>query len=58
MDAKCPNCEMRAEVNDEMTNVKCKFCGYEDIFNEYMKKMEERVSGIVFDHQEKNTFNM
>ena len=41
MDAKCPNCEMRAEVNDEMTKVKCKFCGYEDIFNEYMKKMEE-----------------
>jgi len=53
MDAKCPNCEHRAKVNEEMSKVKCEFCGYEDTFDEYMKKMEERVSGIVSDYQDK-----
>jgi hypothetical protein len=56
MDAKCPNCERKAQVNEELSRVKCDFCGYEDTFDEYMKKMEERAGGIVSDYQEKNLF--
>lgn len=56
MYAKCPQCERRAQVNEEMTKVKCENCGYEDTFDEYMKKMEERVGSIVSDFQEKNRF--
>lgn len=56
MDAKCPKCERKAQVNEELLRVKCDFCGYEDTFDEYMKKMEERVGGIVSDYQEKNLF--
>ncbi|MFQ5940116.1 MAG: zinc-domain-containing protein [Nitrososphaerales archaeon] len=58
MDAKCPNCERKAQVNEELSKIKCNFCGYEDTFEEYMKKMEERLSGIVSNYQDKNTFNV
>ncbi len=58
MDARCPNCDEKAQVNEEMSEVKCGFCGYEDPFNEYMKKMEERVTCIIIDYQEKNEFNI
>jgi len=47
MDAKCPRCEKKAEVNDEMTKVNCQYCGYEDTFEAYMEKMKERVGSIV-----------
>jgi hypothetical protein len=47
MDAKCPKCEKKANVNDDMTRVKCPFCGYEDTFDAYMEYMKERVGGIV-----------
>lgn len=53
MDAKCPICERKAQVNDDMSKVKCGFCGYEDTFEEYMKKMEERVHDLVSDYQDK-----
>jgi len=53
MDAKCPNCEKRAKVDEEMTKVTCEFCGYEDTFDNYMKRMEERVGSIVSDYQDK-----
>lgn len=51
MDARCPECEKKAKVNEEMTEVKCEFCGYEDTFDGYMKKMEERISSIVSEYQ-------
>jgi Zn ribbon nucleic-acid-binding protein len=53
MDAKCPICEKRARVNEEMSLVKCEFCGYEDTFDEYMKKMDERVGSLVSDFQDR-----
>ena len=56
MDAKCPECEKKAKVNEEMTEAKCEFCGYEDTFDGYMKKMEERVGSIVSEYHDKNLF--
>ncbi len=47
MDARCPNCEKKAQVNEDMTRVKCVNCGYEDTFDAYMECMEERVDDIV-----------
>lgn len=52
MNAKCPQCERKAEVNDDMTGVKCPHCGYEETFDAYLERMKERVSGIVSDFQE------
>lgn len=52
MNAKCPRCERKAEVNDDMTGVKCPHCGYEAAFDAYLERMKERVSGIVSDFQE------
>jgi Zn ribbon nucleic-acid-binding protein len=47
MDAKCPKCEKRAQVSEDMTNVKCTYCGYNATYDEYMEEMKERVGGIV-----------
>ncbi|MEE8132440.1 MAG: zinc-domain-containing protein [Nitrososphaerales archaeon] len=55
MFAKCPKCERRAGVNEEMSKIRCEFCDYEDTFDEYMKKMKERVGSIISDYQEKTS---
>ncbi len=47
MDARCPNCERKAQVNEDMTRVKCIHCGYEDTYDVYMERMEERVDDIL-----------
>jgi len=52
MDAKCPKCEKKAQVNAEMTRVKCTYCSYEDTFDAYMEQMKERVGGIVTNFKE------
>ncbi|MFQ5969305.1 MAG: zinc-domain-containing protein [Nitrososphaerales archaeon] len=58
MEAKCPQCEKRAEVNDEMTKVKCQHCGYEDNFEGYIEKMKDRVGSIVTNYTDsQNSFN-
>ncbi len=55
MDAKCPNCEKKAQANEDMTRVKCTHCGYEDTFDAYMERMEERVGDIVTNFSESST---
>ena len=52
MDAKCPKCERKAQVNEDTTKVKCTYCGYEDTFDAYMEHMKERVGGIVTNFKE------
>ena len=52
MDAKCPKCEKKAQVNEDMTRVKCTFCGYDATFDEYMEHMKERVGGIATNFKE------
>jgi len=47
MDAKCPRCEKVAVLDDEITVVKCSFCGFEAKYDDYLELMKERVGGIV-----------
>lgn len=52
MDAKCPMCNRRAQVDDDVTSVRCLHCGYEEGYDAYIARMKERVSGIVSDFHE------
>ena len=57
MDAKCPKCEKKAEVSEDMTKVKCTYCGYNATFDEYMEQMKERVGGIVTNFKDSSNEN-
>lgn len=52
MDCKCPKCEKRASVDEEMINVTCSHCGYSADFNEYIEEMKERAGSIVTNFRE------
>ena len=47
MDAKCPQCDKVAVLDDDITNVECPHCGFKANYDDYLKLMKERVSGIV-----------
>ncbi len=47
MDAKCPQCEKIAILNDEVTVVKCPHCGFEAKYDDYLELMKERVGSMV-----------
>ncbi|MEM3106374.1 MAG: hypothetical protein QXY14_05720 [Candidatus Nitrosocaldus sp.] len=47
LEAKCPVCETRARVWDDMSKVICKHCGYEDEYDAYLERMKDRISSIV-----------
>ncbi|MEX2349114.1 MAG: zinc-domain-containing protein [Nitrosopumilaceae archaeon] len=47
MDAKCPECEKIAVLDDDITNVKCPHCGFEAKYDEYLKIMKQRAGDLV-----------
>ena len=49
MDAKCPECDKVAVLDDEVTLVKCPSCGFEAKYEDYLNIMKQRV-GIMVDN--------
>jgi Zn ribbon nucleic-acid-binding protein len=47
MDAKCPQCEKIATLDDDITSVKCAHCGYEAKYDDYLEAMKERIGEMV-----------
>ena len=47
MDAKCPQCDKVAILDDEVTVVKCPHCGFEAKYDDYLNLMKERVGFMV-----------
>ena len=43
MDAKCPNCDRVAVLDEEITTVKCPHCGFEAKYDDYLKLMKEKI---------------
>ena len=43
MDAKCPECENVAILDDEITKVKCPHCNFEADYEAYLEIMKEKV---------------
>ena len=42
MDAKCPECEKVAVLDDEITKVKCPHCNFEADYETYLEIMKEK----------------
>jgi endogenous inhibitor of DNA gyrase (YacG/DUF329 family) len=40
LEAKCPRCSKKAEVNDEMTEVKCRHCAFIASYDDYIEIMK------------------
>ncbi|MGI0082987.1 MAG: zinc-domain-containing protein [Nitrosopumilaceae archaeon] len=47
MDAKCPDCDKVAVLDDNITIVKCNYCGFEAKYDEYIEIMKQRVGDLV-----------
>ena len=43
MDAKCPNCDRVAVLDEEVTEVRCPHCGFEAKYDDYLKLMKEKI---------------
>jgi len=59
LEAKCPVCGKRGEVNEEMTEVKCKNCGFFSSYDEYIEIMKGKAVDISDNFQlnwDKNPF--
>ena len=41
MDARCPKCEKVAVLDDDIKNVKCPHCGFEETYDNYIEIMKE-----------------
>ena len=50
MDAKCPNCEGIATVDDDMKTVKCFNCNFEASYDNYLEIMKEKAINMASDY--------
>jgi len=51
LDAKCPKCNNKAQVNEEMTAVKCENCGYSDNYENYINIMKSKAENMADNFQ-------
>lgn len=51
MDAKCPNCDKVAKLDDDVTMVKCPHCGFEAKYDDYLTLMKQRVGEMAENFQ-------
>jgi len=50
MDARCPECEKPAILNEEITNVKCPFCNFEADYDTYLEIMKENAINMATEY--------
>jgi len=50
MDARCPECEKVAVLDDEITKVKCPHCNFEADNEKYLEIMKERALNMSADY--------
>jgi hypothetical protein len=46
LEARCPECGKKAEVNDEMSEVKCGHCGFSAAYDDYIEIMKGKAVDI------------
>jgi hypothetical protein len=51
MDARCLNCNMKADFDIEKNKITCKKCGLEIDYDEYIEKMKEKAATLADDFQ-------
>ena len=50
MDARCPECERPAVLDDAITKVKCPHCGFEADYDSYIEIMKEQALNMATDY--------
>ena len=50
MDARCPECEKVAILNEEITKVTCPHCNFEADYEAYLEIMKEQVINMSSDY--------
>lgn len=50
MDARCPECEKPATLDDEVTRVICPHCGFEADYEKYLDIMKEQAVNMAADY--------
>ena len=51
MDARCVNCNMKADFDIEENKVTCKKCGLEIDYDDYIEQMKEKAVTLADDFQ-------
>jgi Zn ribbon nucleic-acid-binding protein len=51
MDAKCPECDKVAILDDEITSVKCPHCGFEAKYDDHLDLMRQKVGELAENFQ-------
>ena len=51
MDAKCPECRGKANVDSNFQYVQCEKCGYVARYNEYIETMKIKAQNLADDFQ-------
>ena len=51
LEAKCPYCLGRAEVDDDLSFVECRNCDYHDTYENYIETMREKAENMSSDFQ-------
>jgi Zn ribbon nucleic-acid-binding protein len=42
LEAKCPQCNRKAQVDNDMSEVKCGYCGFHTIYDTYIEIMKNK----------------
>ena len=50
MDAKCPECEKVAILDDDVTSVRCPHCGFEAAYEAYLDIMRDKAVNMSSDY--------
>jgi hypothetical protein len=51
--AKCPQCDKSAQVNEQMTEVICRYCRFRASYDDYIEMMKDRAAGMIDSFQMK-----
>lgn len=51
LDARCPQCSKKAQVDDEMSEVKCSHCGFTSSYDDYIDIMKGKATNLADDYQ-------
>ncbi len=46
LEARCPQCNKKAQVDDEMATVKCDHCGFQSTYDEYLEIMKGKAENM------------
>lgn len=50
MDARCPECEKVAVLDDKITKVKCPHCNFETDYESYLEIMKDQALNMASDY--------